>query len=577
MKRRNILVWVIISLLLFFINTGQAKERPFIWVQIQDREQILNKIENQSWAKSTFDDLISRLNSDISEHSLNPDKYLHGLPFDWGNAKSGETPSFTYTIHGESGQHNNLDNATKEEMANYKKLTNFLQTAIDCGVAYYITNDEKYAQCAVDILNASIKGIIQLKPSDWAGRGGWLCPDDILRESREVGDKLPIIYDFVTPFLKKGGKPYDLGKNTKIDFPTDQAQQVFRTYADLVVHHGMIGSNHPVLESTCLVYNALALEDITERTKYLKYYLTESTENQDALNKVAENFKEEGDIWPETSQYLNAVSSISTRLMFVLTKYDPSLHLGQKYPNIPFALPRLDELVYPNGELIRWGDGHRHGEASYSSYEDAYLLGKIDGVKKLTYKFGSLLGNAMAKGGYKRKGLSALLWYEDDFKGENQPLILPRTDKQSHAGIFLQRNLSKTGNPKDSLMCFVGGASMVHGHAEGMNIELYGKGQVLGVDNGRGSYAQDIHENYSRIFAAHKTIIVNGSSKGEGGWSNQGINTVKLITMEPMPTKEAISPEYSFSQTSFEDDKGDKAEASQERTLALIRTSDSTG
>jgi len=38
-----------------------------------------------------------------------------------------------------------------------------------------------------------------------------------------------------------------------------------------------------------------------------------------------------------------------------------------------------------------------------------------------------------------------------------------------------------------------------------------------------------------------------------------------------------VSPYHSFSQTSFEDDKGEKAEATQERTLALIRTSPTTG
>lgn len=118
---------------------------------------------------------------------------------------------------------------------------------------------------------------------------------------------------------------------------------------------------------------------------------------------------------------------------------------------------------------------------------------------------------------------------------------------------------------------------MVHGHAEGMNIELYGKGYVLGVDNGRGRYQKNVHENYSRIFAAHNTVIVNGNSRSDSGWVNLGINTVQLISMEPMPKKEAVSPTYSFTQTSFIDDKGDKAEAVQERTLALIRTSETTG
>jgi len=131
--------------------------------------------------------------------------------------------------------------------------------------------------------------------------------------------------------------------------------------------------------------------------------------------------------------------------------------------------------------------------------------------------------------------------------------------------------------PKDGLMCTIGGAHMVHGHAEGMNIELYGEGQVLGADHGRKRYGKDLHENYSRIFAAHNTVIVNGSSQGEGGWVNLGINKVELIAMEPKVGKAAVSPYHSFSQNSFVDDKGDKAEAKQERTLGLIRTSPTTG
>ncbi|HSH09155.1 MAG TPA: heparinase II/III family protein, partial [Oceanipulchritudo sp.] len=398
-----------------------------------------------------------------------------------------------------------------------------------------------------------------------------------LLESRRIGEKFPIIYDFIAPYLAKGGKPYDIGTEGQAEFPKDQAQQVFRTYADLVMANGMINSNHPVLESTCLVYNALALEDESEREKYVGYYLTKDTENQDSLSKVAKHYQEEGDIWPETSQYLNHVATLATRLMLVLTKYDPSLDLAHKYQNILLSLPVLDSVVYPNGEIIRWGDGHRRQHAPYGACEEAYLLGKLAGIDKVTAKLGPVISEAISTGAYHREGKMALMWYEDDFARYQGSASLPRTDRISHAGIYLQRNLSATGNPADGLMGFVGGAHMVHGHAEGMNIELYGKGQVLGVDNGRGRYAVDIHENYSRLFAAHNTVIVNGSSRSEGGWVDLGINTVERISMEPMPREEAVSPLHSFTQTRFEDDKGDKAEATQERTLAIIRTSDTTG
>ena len=47
--------------------------------------------------------------------------------------------------------------------------------------------------------------------------------------------------------------------------------------------------------------------------------------------------------------------------MTLLTKYDPSLHLGLKYPQILEALPKPYYLTYPNKkETLLFGDGHRN-------------------------------------------------------------------------------------------------------------------------------------------------------------------------------------------------------------------------
>ena len=84
---------------LIFIQLSLAQERPFIWVTQDEREQILNKIENNTWAKNYYDRFIHRLDYDISLHQQNPDKYLRGIPFDWENAGEDEPPPFFYTIH----------------------------------------------------------------------------------------------------------------------------------------------------------------------------------------------------------------------------------------------------------------------------------------------------------------------------------------------------------------------------------------------------------------------------------------------------------------------------------------------
>ncbi|WP_136482891.1 heparinase II/III domain-containing protein [Cognatitamlana onchidii] len=556
---------------------GQELERPFIFVKSSERNQILEKINTQPWAKHIYDTLKLTTDAEVNKFYKDPSVYIKQLPFDWSKKRQNHFPPFFKTTHVRNGVQENLDNATDEDWKPAELLITHLQVALDCGTMYYLTQDEKYAYMASSILYSFLKSVQQLEVSTWRGRGGWLFPYDGFREVRVIGYRLPLVYDFIHPYLKKGGKALDIIKNEKVNFPFDDAQNVFKAYANITVNYGQTGSNHCVLEAPSLVYNALAMDDEPEREKWLSYFFTESTDNQDALNIMVKNYKNEGDIWPETSQYLNHTTSILARLMLILNKYNPSLKLGKKYSNVLHALPRLDYFVYPNNEIVRWGDGHRHAHVPYEAYDDAYTLAKMDGLTEIQNKFAPLINRAISKGKYKREGTEALLWYDGSFENASTNVDLSQTDRVYHAGIVLQRNLSSTDNPKDGLMGFVGGAHMVHGHAEGMNIELYGEGQVLGVDNGRNRYGVDLHENYSRIFAAHNTVIVNGSSRGEGGWVDLEINKIQLISMEPEVGKTGVSPNHSFSLTSFEDDKGDKAEAKQERTLALIRTSPTTG
>jgi hypothetical protein len=556
---------------------AQSLQRPFILVKASERNQVLEKIKTKKWAKEIYVNLKENTDLQVKKFYKNPKAYLKKLPFNWEQAKDHNFPPFYKTDHIENGKHRNLDNASDKEWKPAELLIQYLQVALDCGYLYYLTQDEKYAYVSSSILYSFTKSVQKSKLSDWHGRGGWLFPYDGFREVRVIGYRVPLIYDFIARYLKKEGNAFDIIQNKKVSFPIDELQNVCKTYADITINYGQTGSNHSVLEAPSLVYNALAMEDVAEREKLLSYFLSDSTENQDALPVMSRNYLNQGDIWPETSQYLNHSTEILVKLLLVINKYNPSLKLGAQYPNILYALPRLDDLIYPNHEIIRWGDGHRNQHGSYQAYENAYVLAQMDGLAYLQDKFAPLLSRAVQDGRYSRESIEALFWYNSDVRRGSKSITLSRTDRVYHAGIVLQRNLSATNNPKDGLMAFVGGAHMVHGHAEGMNIELYGEGQVLGVDHGRKKYGKELHENYSRIFAAHNTVIVNGSSQGEGGWVNLGINKVKLISLEPKVGEEGVSPFHSFSQTSFEDDKGEKAEATQQRTLSLIRTSPTTG
>jgi hypothetical protein len=578
MKIKQLVILTLAFWQLAVAGFAQTVERPMIWVKPSDKKAILEKIEQQAWAKTYFETFKKRVETDIKSHQADPKAYLSKMPLDW-SVKNGNVPPML-TFKADGGP-----NSEKRQA-----LMHYLQTGIDCGILYFLTDENQYAQIGADILNTLIEALQTVKPAQGRSNSGYIYTDDHLREAREIGAQIPILYDFIYPFFQKGGLAYHIGKGEKTTFSIPNAEKVFKNYIDLALNQGIINCNWPVLESSSLVGNALALNDLREREQFLQYYLEKNTPNQDALTKVAKFYQDHQNHWPESIGYSSAVNTLTTYLMTLLTKHNPTLNLGKKYPFIPLAIPASYYLTYPNKHnQVSFGDGSRSYHADYEAYEMAYLLGKLDNEPTLIKEFGALLNSAILNGTYKREILRGdrsysaevyndpvkLLWFAPTIEGEKKDYPLPTTYNLPFAGIFLQRNLAK--NPKNGLMCFVGGAAFVHGHASGMNIELYGKGEVLGVKSGKAAYKSDIHENYYRLFAAHNTVVVNGASETEREWVNLGINTVQKVAIEPEIGQNPISPNHSFTTTSFKDDKGDKAEATQERTLAIVRTSETTG
>ncbi|MEL7161788.1 MAG: hypothetical protein AAFN92_13590, partial [Bacteroidota bacterium] len=462
----------------------------------------------------------------------------------------------------------------------------------DCGVAYFLTEDERYAQLAADVLHTFIRGIQSIEPAWDTHNGGWLYRQDHLREAREIGAQIPIIYDFVHTYLGTGAEVYDLAARSRVPFSFPAAQEVFRTYARLAREQGIVDCNWPILEAPSMVHNTLALDDPAERTQLLKYFLTESTEHQDALPKIAAEYDAHGGDWPESTNYSQGVAGRLVYLFALLHKYDAGFDLARQYPQPLADLPKTYFLTYPDGEqTLIFGDGHRPYHAPITRYEQAYHLGQITGNRVITDQFGSLIKLEMEKSGYRRHRFQTkrnlgptaylqpltLLWDEPSVAEKAGQLELPVTDELSFAGITLQRNPSPTGKPEDALMGFIGGGHYVHGHATGMNIELWGEGMVMGTKGGRGTYRTNLHENYYRLFAANNTVITNGASQGNGGWVNLGINTVERLAVEPLPDATPLSPDHSFSIGYFRDDRGEGAEAEQQRTLGIVRTGPTSG
>ena len=555
------------------IATAGLFTRPFIWVRDSEKAGIQDKIATNAWATTIYTGMVARVASKLASHQLDRDVFLRELPVEWTNS-----PAEFKTIP-----------AYSESLVRGPAESKF-NTALDCAVLYYVTQDSQYAQCAADILHNAVKTLLPVAPSASTGNGGWVFQDDLLKEARILGCQLPVVFDFLYAFLQTN-QVYDVQTAGLVSFNIPNAQTVFRTYYTLVRDHGQRDSNWSALMATCMLNSLLALTNTTERTAYLQHYLYTNTTRQASLNYDYRYYNNPGDIWPESLQYAGAVGSIRTLHMALIERYDPARNLFNSYPNFSASLPRIPQLSFPNKTMqISFGDGHRDtGGQSFLLYEKVYQHARARSYSSLVAQFGGLIQGGVAASEYNRATLDdyeslgmhneplQLLWHAATIPEAANPLQYPRTDELPWAGIALQRVPSTVSNSTYGLMCFVGGAGHVHSHASGMSMELYGLGQVLGAKAGVDDYAATITDNYYRLFAANNTIIVNGASRGEGGWNGMAINTVQTVAMEPQPFAAAVSPNFSFTCSSFVDDKGTLAEGTQQRTLAIVRTSPTTG
>jgi hypothetical protein len=562
------------------LAAAPAPARPMIWVTPADRAPILKKIETQPWARTVFAAMKARVADSVAAHTRDPEAFLRGLPFVAPSAPS-KHPTFALIGGNMAGE---------AESRRGNSLQRYLHVGTDCAVLYYLTGEEPYARCAADILYASAEALVQMPRNDATEAGGIVYPNDVLYEARAVGAQLPIIYDFILPWLARGATVHSVVTHGAVAFDPANSQRVFRAYAHLIIEHGQINSNHPVLEMPCLALNALAVDDPAERADLLSYLTTKDTPHQDSLKKVMAVFAEAGGIWPESFQYSVGVSARVTYLAALLRRQSPPAISLDGFGAFPLSLVRLADFRFPNGDNLGIGDSPRHTGQPYDACEIAYALALREGDTALQSKLGALINLGIAQGRYDRakphdyvkgadsyQGPLQLLWFAPEIAGQMAAPAPRTTDELPFAGVVLQRNLSPDGNPTDALMAVVAGGSHVHSHASGMALELYGAGEVLGARAGKGTYTTDDHENHRRLFAANNTVIVNGASRSDGGWVSLGTDTVRPVSLEPALGAAPVSPNHSFTLTRFTDNLGNGATAQQERLVGLVRTSPTTG
>lgn len=533
---------------------------------MDERDDILQKINDHAWASSMRDQLVARVQNDLNSYESDRDAYLRDLPIDWSRT----TPRFFTN----SGVVNNV-------------WRHKLDMAQDCSVIYYLTGDPRYAALGADVLHNSVRWLLRTPKDSNTSIGGWTFHDrEWLYESRAIGSPMPIIYDFLHGYLQSN-TVWDVHQGLAKSFSFTEAQDVFDQFRELCATRGYAGTNWSALMGDCMILNTLALDNVSTRNGHVDDFLFTNFQRQDSVKLQNDDFDGPApySCYKESLGYAVGVVERNSYYIMLLDRYDPAKNYPGQFPKLIQSMHRTRQMHYPNNSYqLLFGDGQRlkRGNLNYSLTDIVYSQAKKNDRTTLMNINGGLLADGLVNGKYNRGSLREpggldlrnqilpLLWGEPVVNEQPETLEEFRTDTLPFAGLALQRNLSPSGNPDDGLMCFVQGAGFVHSHASGMNMELYGEGRVLGVKGyGRTKYA--------RSFASANTVIVNGYSRGVGGWGGIKINTVQLKAMEPATREDAVSPNLSFTTSTFADNKGDGAEANQERTMAIVRTSPSTG
>jgi hypothetical protein len=608
--KRCLIITAFIILIFYPFSASAQISHPHILVSNAEKQLVLDKINGQDWAKKISSKIFEEVTPYVERHVMDPEWILSRYQMnrvpgkrytqvfsDEGGLRvlryGGDAPVPTVrvgshirvpvTASGASYTRPDLEDlipydtsrlmllynteTRRKEMIDPQSFTGSINgsindLALDASIIYWLRGDEKYAKFSADILDQWAKGAYYMEPIIGPCRTGFL-------NMQTLGDaesrSLILAFDFVQPYMKDHG--YDL----------HYYEPVFEKIASTLAFRGFWNNNWYAAESSTMVFASLSLEQPGKKDYYLQYFLTKDTINgacgQLALPSTVEKWLTPDGHWKEPGGYHNF--PVGNLLISALALEKNGYDIFMKFPALFRASYAMLKYSFPNLTVSAFGDT---GRASQSA--ESLEIGILGAIKYSQPELPEMLASMkkLVDGKkYKREnaGFLGLLCYIPDLPAIESTYSWSRGGTLDFAKYFLQRNGM---DPDYGLMYGVQGASYNHNHCNGMAMELYGMGTVMGIDAGTGAtYEHPLHQTYYSQWAAHNTVVAAGSSSSvpwSGGAGRKNIGQIELSAMEPMPDKPAVSPSFSFTDTRYTDKS---TNTNQSRTLAIIRTSDKTG
>ena len=432
--------------------------------------------------------------------------------------------------------------------------------ARDAARIYAATGDMRYGQMAAKVFDVYMKGIayrnvpIDLNHGHQQTLVG-MTTFEVIHE--DVINELTQMYPLIKPLVKDDQAVIEAG---------------FKKWAENIIANGVPHNNWNLFQADFIVKIALVLQDNQAyadgkgKQYYLDYIVNQNSIRQWSMNKLIDfGFDAKSKTWYESPGYsITVLSSICDFANMLDEK--AGIDLFKQRPILKEAVKTSAEYLFPNRMIAGFGDTH-----------PGYLnTGGIDQVLKYATRHKNknlisemnLLKNAVAP----KAPISEIEAYTSTlFYAPNVSWIAMRSGMDKQHDLMASINAS-LGN---------------HQHANGISLELYGKGYVLGPDAGIGRTLYsglDYLEYYSQM-PAHNTVVVDGVSSYPVMMSQHAFKVVASypeVSKEQPASKKLSEKKLSIQKDSELKDKityatvsfiEPETQAQQQRTTAIVKTS----
>lgn len=432
--------------------------------------------------------------------------------------------------------------------------------ARDAARIYAATGDMRYGQMAAKVFDVYMKGIayrnvpIDLNHGHQQTLVG-MTTFEVIHE--DVINELTQMYPLIKPLVKNDQAVIEAG---------------FKKWAENIIANGVPHNNWNLFQADFITKIALVLQDNQAyadgkgKQYYLDYIVNQNSIRQWSMNKLIDfGFDAHSKTWYESPGYSTTVLSSICDFANMLDE-KAGINLFKQRPILTEAVKTSAEYLFPNRMIAGFGDTH-----------PGYLnTGGIDQVLKYATR-------------HKNKNLISEMNLLKNAVAPQAPI----SDIEAYTStLFYAPNVSwiamRSGMDKQhDLMASVNASLGNHQHANGISLELYGKGYVLGPDAGIGRTLYsglDYLEYYSQM-PAHNTVVVDGVSSYPVMMSQHAF---KIVASYPEVSKEQpASKKLSEKKLSIQKDPELKdkityatvsfiepeTQAQQQRTTAIVKTS----